>query len=284
MLRSYSLSGPPGAATYRISVKREPHGVASGFIHSAVGPGDHLDVAAPRGTFTLRPGTAAVLLVSAGVGATPVLTMLHALAVDGSDREVWWLQGARSRAEQPFAEESRRLLAALPNAHRRVCFSRPGTADVQGDDYQISGRLSASVLAELDLPRDADAYVCGPVGFMAEVSDALADLGIERARIRTETFGAAPAQTPGIAPATDRAPHPPPGDPGTGPSVSFARSGVTAAWDPRYSSVLELAEACDVPVRWSCRTGVCHSCETALISGDVAYDPAPSTSPPTEAC
>jgi len=279
VLRSYSLSGPPGAASYRVSVKREPHGVGSAFVFTQVASGDRLDVAAPRGAFTLRPGTSPVLLVSAGVGATPVLAMLHALAADRADREVWWLQGARSRAEQPFAEEARRLLAQLANAHRCVCFSRPADTDVAGDDYQVAGRLSPAVLAGLDLPHDADAYVCGPVGFMAEMTDALAGLGVDRARIRTETFGATAAQTPGIAPAPTRAPHPPPGDTGTGAPVSFARSAVTAPWDPGYASVLELAEACDVPVRWSCRTGVCHSCETAVISGGVVYDPEPVDEP-----
>jgi ferredoxin len=110
---------------------------------------------------------------------------------------------------------------------------------------------------------------------MGEVSAALADLGIERARIHTEIFGAAPPQTPGIAATRSVAPHLPPGEPGAGPSVAFARSGVTTAWDPRYASVLELAEACDVPVRWSCRTGVCHTCETGLVAGTVRYRPDP---------
>ncbi len=281
VLRSYSLSGPPSAPTYRISIKVEPHGVASEFIHSRVRPGDVLDVAAPRGTFNLLPSTNAVLLVSAGVGATPVLAMLHALVSERSDREVWWLHGARSQDEEPFAEESARLLAALPNSHGHVWFSRPDAAAVPGDESRSQGRLSQASLAQLDLPLGADAYLCGPVGFMAEVSAALADLGIEPARIHTEIFGAAPPQTPGIAPTRTVAPHLPPGEPGTGLPVAFARSGITAAWDPRYASVLELAEACDVPVRWSCRTGVCHSCETAVLSGGVRYDPDP-VEPPGE--
>ena len=111
ILRSYSLSGAPGASTYRVSVKREPHGVGSQFVHDRVRPGDRLDVAAPRGTFILRPSDAPVLLLSAGVGATPVLAMLHALEGTQSSRDVWWLHGARNRAEEPFATESRSLLS-----------------------------------------------------------------------------------------------------------------------------------------------------------------------------
>jgi len=283
LLRSYSLSGPPDAGSYRISVKREAHGAGSQFVHARVRPGDRLEVAAPRGTFVLQPGDRPVLLISAGVGATPVLAMLHALAGDrsggGSGREVWWLHGARSRAEEPFAEESRSLVAALARGHRQVCYSRPGRGDVPGRDYQAAGRLSAALLAGLGLPPDADAYICGPAAFMAEMSAALTDLGVGGSSVHTEIFGAAPAQTPGIAPASSRPPHSPAGPSGAGPEIAFARSGLTVRWGAGYGSLLELAEACDVPVRWSCRTGVCHTCETDLMSGTVRYAPDPVDEP-----
>jgi ferredoxin-NADP reductase/MOSC domain-containing protein YiiM/ferredoxin len=279
LLRSYSLSGSPGAPGYRISVKREEHGAASQFLHTRVRAGDTLEVAAPRGTFTLRPGQEPVLLISAGVGATPVLAMLHALAAAQSSRDIWWLHSSRSRADEPFAAESRALLAALPTAHRHICYSNPGPDDVQGRDYDTAGRLTPPVLAALDLPRDADAYLCGPTAFMADISAALAAAGFQAARIRTEVFGAGPSQTPGIAPVPARPPHPPAGQPGTGPQVTFARSDLNARWDTGYGSLLEFAEACDVPVRWSCRAGVCHTCETAVISGTVRYDPAPVDDP-----
>jgi ferredoxin-NADP reductase/MOSC domain-containing protein YiiM len=278
LLRNYSLSGAPGAGSYRISVKREPNGAGSQFIHARLRAGDLLEVAAARGTFTLQPGQAPVLLISAGVGATPVLAMLHALVAAGSGRDVWWLHSARSRAEEPFAAESRSLLAALASGHRHICYSRPGPGDVQGRDYQTAGRLSPGVLAALDLPRDADAYICGPAAFMADVSAALGGLGIGT-RVRTEIFGTAPPQTPGIAAAAARPPHPPAGAAGDGPHVAFARSGLAVRWDRGYASLLELAEACDVPVRWSCRTGVCHTCETALMSGTVSYAPDPIDDP-----
>ncbi len=280
LLRSYSLSGQPGGDVYRISVKREPHGKGSRYVDDRVRPGDVLQTAAPRGTFILRPGTGPVLLVSAGVGATPVLAMLHALAAARSGRDIWWLHGSRSRADEPFYDETRALLAGLPAAHRHICYSKPGPGDVQGRDHDTVGRLSAAVLAALDLPRDADAYLCGPTAFMADVSAALVAQGIGAARIRTEIFGAGPAQTPGIAATVTRPPHPPPGQPGSGPAVQFARSNLTAPWDSGYASLLEFAEACDVPVRWSCRTGVCHTCQTATIGGTVRYSPDPVEPPP----
>jgi ferredoxin-NADP reductase/MOSC domain-containing protein YiiM len=271
LLRSYSLSGPPAAQSYRISVKRELHGAGSRFIHDRLRAGDRLEVAAPRGTFLLRSGTEPVLLISAGVGATPVLAMLHSLAAAGSGRDIWWVHGARNMGEEPFAAESRSLVGALRHGHRHICYSRPDPGDVQGRDYQTAGRVSPALLSGLGLPRNADAYVCGPAAFMAEVSAALVGLGVEGARIHTEIFGAAPSVTPGIAPAASRPPHPPAGPPGEGAEVAFARSGLTVRWNDGYASLLELAEACDVPVRWSCRTGVCHTCETALLSGVVGY-------------
>jgi ferredoxin-NADP reductase/MOSC domain-containing protein YiiM len=279
VLRSYSLSGAPGADSYRVSVKREPHGVASQFIHTRLQAGDQVEVAAPRGTFLLQSGTTPVLLISAGVGSTPVLAMLHALAAERSGRDIWWLHGARSRAAEPFAAESRSLMDGLAHGHRHICYSRPAPADVQGRDYQTAGRLTADVLAGLDLPRDADAYLCGPAGFMAETSAALASLGIAGPKVHTEIFGAAPSSTPGIAPTPARPPHPPSGAPGAGPRVAFSRSGLTVPWSQDYASLLELAEACDVPVRWSCRTGVCHTCETGLLAGTVSYAPDPVDEP-----
>ncbi len=281
ILRNYSLSGPPAADHHRISVKREPQGAASGYLHTRLRPGDLLDVAAPRGTFILRPADAPVLLISAGVGATPVLAMLHALATERSPREIWWLHGARSRRDHSFAAESRALLDSLPNARGHVCYSRPGPDDLEGRDFETTGRLSAALIAELDPPRDAEAYLCGPGPFMEEISAALAALGVKASAIHTELFGPAPSLTPGIAPAPARPPHPPPGSPESGPTIEFARSSLAVHWSPDFTSLLDLAEACDVPVRWSCRTGVCHTCETALVSGAVDYSPDP-VEPPGE--
>lgn len=269
VLRNYSLSGPPGAGYYRVSVKREPDGRASGYLHTRLAVGDELDVAAPRGTFILDRTEAPVLLISAGIGATPVMAMLHALAQQRSGREIWWLHGARSRGDQPFAAEAPALLASLPNVRAHLFYSRDEHAQ----------RLSPSALAELEPPPDAEAYLCGPIPFMDEISAALAAIGLDAARIHTEPFGPAPGLTPGIASTPARAPHPPAGQPGAGPTIEFARSNLAIPWSGEYPSLLELAEACDVPVRWACRTGVCHTCETTLIAGAVGYDPDPVEPP-----
>jgi ferredoxin-NADP reductase/MOSC domain-containing protein YiiM/ferredoxin len=281
VLRNYSLSGPPDAGYYRITVKRELKGAASAYLHTRLAVGDRLEIAAPRGTFILDQTNAPVLLISAGIGATPVLAMLQALAEEHSDRGIWWLHGARNGREQSFASEIQALVVSLPNVHTHICFSRPGPDDTEGRDFDSVGRLTGSVLADLDPPPEAQAYLCGPTPFMDEVSAGLAALGIDASRIHTEPFGPAPPITPGIAATPARTPHPPQGQPGTGPTIEFARSNLAIPWSSDYASLLELAEACDVPVRWSCRTGVCHTCETTMIAGEVGYSPDP-VEPPAE--
>ena len=192
LLRNYSLSGQPASGSYRITVKHEHDGAASGYLHTRLHVGDQLEIAAPRGTFILDDRSAPVLLVTAGIGATPALAMLHALADAHSQREVWWLHGARSSRDHSFAAEARSLVASLPNARIRVFYSRPGPADVQGRDFDVAGRLSASLLAELEPPRDAEAYLCGSAGFMEEISAGLVAIGLDASHIHTEPFGPAP--------------------------------------------------------------------------------------------
>src|SRR5437763_4917832 len=276
LLRTYSLSGLPNSESYRISVKREPHGAASGYLHAGLRVGDVIEAGAPRGSFVLRPGDRPVVLISAGVGATPVLAMLHVLASGRSARQVWWLHGARNHAEHAFAQEADGLLAQLPYAHRIVCYSDPGPHD-QG--FDVAGRLTGEVLEQAGVPTDADFYLCGPRQFMHDINAALAARGAAPERISTEVFGPADPITPGVVAGPARSPHPPGGEPGSGPLIAFSRSNLSVIWDPSFASLLELAEACDVPVRWSCRTGVCHTCEIGLVSGEVSYRPDPLEPP-----
>ena len=280
LIRSYSLSGPASTERYRISVKIEPNGAAGAYLHEHVRVGDALDVSSPRGSFILEPGERPVVLLSAGIGATPVLAMLHALAAVRSTRPVLWLHGARDREHHPFAAEARGLARALPQGRSYVCYSRPGPGDRMGEDFDTTGHLSRSVFDEVHLPREADVYLCGPAYFMEAMKEALATVGVARERIHVEIFNGGESMTPGVVGGATRAPHLPRDGVGAGAQVSFARSGVAPRWNPSaYRSILELAEACDIPVRWSCRTGVCHNCESGLISGAVAYEPDPLDPP-----
>jgi ferredoxin-NADP reductase/MOSC domain-containing protein YiiM len=279
LMRSYSLSGEPSAVHYRVSIKREAHGAASAYVDDALQVGDIVHASAARGSFTLQPGDAPVVLLSAGIGVTPVLAMLHALAAGASTREIWWLYGTRNGREHPFAAETRGLLKALTHHHSQICYSSPGPEDRPGVDFDVARRLDVKVLQQLDLPHNGDFYVCGPSTFMSELTAGLTALGVARDHIHTEMFGAGPSITPGIAASPRRPPHLPVGVPGSGPLVSFARSGLDVRWEPTFHSLLELAEACDVPVRWACRTGVCHTCETGLVAGTIGYRPDPVDAP-----
>jgi ferredoxin-NADP reductase len=278
--RNYSLSGPQTAGCYRISVKHEPRGVASGFLHSVLQPGDLLDVAAARGTFILQPGERPVVLISAGVGATPVMAMLHALAAERSEREVWWLHGARNRSQHSFREESARLLDSLPRTRRLIAYSAPDADDQAGVDFDLRGRLSGAHLDVVGVPTDADFYICGPAGLMDEMAAALASRGVAPERVRTELFGPQEVYRSGLFSHEPRPPHPPAGPTGSGPLIQFSRSNLSVRWDPSFGTLLDLAEACDVPAGFGCRTGVCHACESGLVSGEVDYQFDPLEPPP----
>lgn len=264
-VRSYSLSAAPSDREYRISVKRD--GVVSSYLHEKLAPGAVVDVAAPHGDFVLADDDRPVVLLSAGIGVTPVLAMLHALAVRRSPRQVCWVHTTRTAAEQAFAAEAHRLVASLPHGREHVFH----TAE--------SGRLTLAKLSTLDLPADGTAYLCGPDAFMTAMREALVSLGFDAARVHSELFGGVSAINPGLTGVVRKTPHVPAGAAGTGPAVTFARSGLTVPWSERYPSLLEFAEACDVPTRWSCRTGVCHTCVTPVLSGRVVYDPEPLEAP-----
>jgi ferredoxin-NADP reductase/MOSC domain-containing protein YiiM/ferredoxin len=278
VLRSYSLSNLPATDHLRISVKNELNGIGSSFLCNRTHSGDALDVSAPRGTFTLRPGRSPVVLVSAGVGATPVMSMLHSLAAEKSQREIWWIYGARNRAAHPFAKESRTLLQQLSRGREYVVYSRPAASDQVGTDFDAPGHIDTALLEKLGVPQGSDFYLCGPPSFLQNMRDGLQAWGVLAESVHTEIFGSLEGITPGMAQVV-HTPHLPQVPPGSGPPVSFARSGITAAWDRRFASLLELAEACDVPVRWSCRTGVCHTCMTGLIGGSITYIPEPLERP-----
>ena len=145
---------------------------------------------------------------------------------------------------------------------------------------QTQGRPDQATIAALGLPADAAAYLCGPTQFMSDMRDALTAAGLDPAHIHSELFGALPPINPGIVDGAPRKPpHPPAGTPGTGPSITFARSGLTVNWSAGYGSILDMAEACDVPTRFSCRSGVCHVCVTGVVAGTTTYVQVPLEPP-----
>src|SRR5258708_4403677 len=278
--RSYSLCGATTTGPYTIAVKNEG-GLASSFLHGHVRTGDILEVSAPRGSFTLAPGTAPIVLLSAGIGITPLLAMLHAAASNaGFSRELCWFHSARDSVHHPFAGQVRTLMKALEQGHPCNIYSRPGTSDRSGINYDVQGHVTVALLQQMGVPRAADFYLCGPTGYLADLLEGLKAWQIDSSRIHTEVFGPSSSLAPGVVDTASSTPHVPPGPEGTGPRVNFLRSGIALRWDARFRSLLELAEACSVPVRWSCRSGVCHNCERGLIDVRLHYSPEPLDPPP----
>jgi MOSC domain-containing protein YiiM/ferredoxin-NADP reductase len=275
LVRSYSLSSLAGA-DLRVSVKREGRGSTA--VHE-LRVGSSVEVGAPRGGFGFDPGGAEpVALISAGVGVTPLLACLLAQADVQPRRRLVWVHVARSPAEHSFAAEADDALAAMPDAVRHLRYTAPGAAGLGDAD----GRLTPAALADLGVGPAFSAYVCGPAGFTAAVLDMLAALGLPAGAVHVESFGTATSarSDPRLDAVVVGRPHAPVPPADGGWPVTFARAGITTAFDAhRWASLLELAEACDVGVRWSCRSGVCHSCESALVEGAVAYAPDPVEPP-----
>jgi ferredoxin-NADP reductase/MOSC domain-containing protein YiiM len=279
VVRSYSISGASDSGTYRISVKRGT-GAGSRYVVDAARIGDKFEISAPRGEFVLRPGVRPVVLLSAGIGVTPVLSMLHTLALESakSPREVWWVHAARNAKEHAFAQEARQLLATIPGSRSAIAYSHPDPIDRPGDDFDIRGHWDLANLKKLDIPIQADFYICGPSPFLKDMNRDLISLGVPQNAIHQEVFGPTDRMEPGVTKIETKPPHSPV-PLGTGPIVSFTRSGLAVPWDARFKSILELAEACDIPVRWSCRTGVCHTCECGVLDGRLRYAPEPLDRP-----
>lgn len=275
VVRSYSLSVAAGPEL-RISVKREGRG--SALVH-ALAVRSAVEVGAPRGGLGFDPaGAEPVVLISAGIGVTPLLACLLAQAAVRPQRRLVWVQVARSPAERSLGPETDAALAVMPAAVRHLRYTAPGAAGLGDGD----GRLPLDALIEVGVGPTFSAFVCGPVGFAAGVTTMLGALGLPAAAVHVESFGSGTSARadPRLDTVVTGRPHLPSPPAETGLPVTFSRAGVTTAFDPdRWRNLLELAEECDVGVRWSCRAGVCHSCESALVDGAVEYRPEPVEEP-----
>jgi ferredoxin-NADP reductase len=265
----YSLCGPRDAGYYRIAVKREKGGAGSNYLHDHVRTGDTIDLGAPRGSFTLAHDSGPVALLSAGVGITPVLAMLWELAARPTPRAVWWIYSTQNKEHHSFCQEVATAGAKIPGFRSLVIYSRPGETDRKGVDYDHAGHLSLETLKQLDVPNTVECYICGPTAYLTDTLAFLKAAGVPEPQIRYEAFG-----TQNLAPAA-KIPHLPNENDGTGPMITFIKSNLSFRWQTKFANLLEAAEACDVNVKWSCRSGVCHRCESNLLSGDIHYSPEP---------
>ena len=260
-VRCYSLSDRHHPDHYRITVKRqEPLGVASAYIHDQLRIGDIVEVRAPTGSFHLDPrADTPVVLVAAGIGITPILSMLLAIASENPQRDVWLFFGVRDGSRHIQRRTLERLQRDLPRLHLRVSYSRPREQDRLDRDYHDEGRITPERLRR-ELPgRDFDFYLCGPTDMVRSLRSDLANWGVGVHRVHVETFSALPTdEEPDLQSPQQMLVH-------------FARSGTTLTWDGKDASLLDLAARHGIEIESGCRAGNCGTCAVAVRSGTVRY-------------
>ncbi|KVL29537.1 NO-inducible flavohemoprotein [Burkholderia sp. MSMB1835] len=193
-IRQYSLSDMPNGHTYRISVKREsggtyPPGYVSCLLHDHVSVGDEMNVAAPYGSFHIDVNAKTpIVLISGGVGLTPMISMLKR-AIQDPQRQVVFVHGARNSGVHAMRDRLRETANTYANFNLVVFYDDPLPRDIEGTDYDLKGLVDVNAIKGAILLPDADYYICGPVPFMRMQHDALKNLGIHEARIHYEVFG-----------------------------------------------------------------------------------------------
>ena len=288
--RTYSLSDRPGRDYYRLTIKREPPpkdrpdappGRSSNYFHDTLKPGSKVRVRSPRGKFYLDPKRSSpVALISAGVGLTPMISMLNTIVETGADRTVRFVHGARNGAEHAMGAHVRRLAEENDSVHCHVRYSSPAPEDVIGRDYDAKGRVDAALLKQLCPEDGVDYYLCGPPPFLKSIFTGLLALGVAEDRIHYEFFGPAEAMRN-----TD--------DAGGGAGdcvecsteieVTFKRSGVTGNWNPSFGTLLDMAEGMGLSPPYSCRSGICQTCICSIENGEVEYVEEPLDPPDDDA-
>ncbi len=287
--RTYTISNAPNGAFYRLSIKREqpakpdlPPGISSNYFHDHVRQESTIRALSPRGRFVMaESSTRPVVLLSAGVGITPMISMLEQLAADGAGcgfhRKVWFIHGSRSGSEHAFRNYVRDIAKDWPSLTVHSRYSNAGSGDVAGKDYDSTGRIDMDLLKSMLPFDDYDFYFCGPPPFMKAVYEGLKDLNVSDERIHYEFFGPGatllreqPGRSAGLV-----------GEIADRPTVQvqFAKSGKEATWGPSKGTLLDLAESEGLRPAYSCRSGICHTCSTRVVSGNIDYVDPPLAEP-----
>lgn len=266
LIRTYTVSSRPGLPYYRITVKREDQGQASPLLHDTLHTGDTLWVRDPAGQFHLNLNSSnPVMMISGGVGITPMLSMLAYIQDKQPNRKVIFIHASRNQEVQPMTAQLYEWTQTLPNFRLIRIHSQPLASEKQGQDFDFQGRINPEILSShLDTDIE-DYYICGPRGFMEVAYADLINLGISPEKIHYEFFGESKklSPSPTIIPSTEEF------------TIEFSASGKTAAWTNQHDSILELAESLGLSPDYSCRIGTCMTCESQLLEGKVKYDPEP---------
>lgn len=286
LVRCYSLSDCARPSHYRVTIKRcppppatnHPPGVCSSFFCDFVREGDILDVKAPAGHFYLDlESEKPVVLISGGVGITPMIAMANALIKAGSNREAWFFFGCRSSRDHMLRAETLALADGLPNFNLHICYSRPDSADVKGRDYHHEGRVTGELLRNLLPSQNYQFFLCGPGAFMESITDDLASWGVPDSAVHFEAFGPASVKRKTIAEAKKEQPT-------ESFAVNFSKAGLSVPWTAEFDSLLDAADSCGIRIDAGCRAGNCGSCLVAIKAGEIEYLRAPGSEPESGSC
>ncbi len=267
--RTYTLSTACNPDHYRLSIRRgEGTALVSQFLHANATLGFTLEAMAPRGRFVIsNAGSRPVVLISGGVGITPMIAMAEHIVAEGrrtgTYRPIYFIHGTQNGRMQAFRDHIRTLANEHPQFHVHVCYSRPGESDSVGVTHDADGTISIDTLRRVLPFGDYDFYLCGPAIFMRSLYDGLTRMGIDANRIFYESFGPATVLTPEVLaqPSTDAIPM----------AVRFIRSGTGADWSRDRGTLLEFAESLGVAPNFGCRSGICGTCATRILGGAVDY-------------
>jgi ferredoxin-NADP reductase len=286
--RFYTISDhDPAARHYRLTVKKElppadrshlPPGTCSTHFNEYLKIGDAVEAKAPSGRFFIDLSSAhPIVLIAGGIGVTPMIAMINAIAREQPHRHVWFFHALRNAADHAFRDHLLGLAQRLPHLRLETFYEQPTPADRLGIDYHRLGRLDVDHLRRTLPTLDLEYYICGPGPMMKALTSGLAAAGVDAAKIRTETFASAPRLAP---PSGTTTPAP---AASAAPAVVFARTGKTVPWDGSSPSILTLAESVGVEISSGCLYGDCGTCMTRVLAGEVVYnhptgiEPSPGT-------
>lgn len=286
IIRTYSLSDYSKSSTnYRLSIKREPAppdtiappGVASNFMHDQIQEGSIILAKPPAGKFVLDVNSLEpAVLISNGVGITPMISMAKAVSLINPQRHIWFLHGARDSSLHAFRDEVNAIAASNPNLHIVYCYSRPNLTDV--GKFQHKGYVDANLIKDVVAPEmqnfcsstDATYFLCGSASFMDSLRNGLREFGVPNDKVLFESFAKSkPKKSEQIQEVRQDS---------DSREIVFSETGKTFNWNPSDGTILEFAEANDIFPDHSCRIGVCGTCACKISEGEVDYEETPSAS------
>lgn len=285
VIRCYSLSDSHNPERYRVTIKKlpppkdnleAPPGLVSNYLHDSLNESDIVNVKAPSGHFCIDiTKNSPLVLLSGGIGITPMLSMLNALKETGSKREIWFFHGVRNKEEQLMKEHLETVARGNPNIHLIIFYSAPAETDSLNEDYHVKGRVTVSNIKPFLPSSNYNFYICGPPPMIEDLRNDLAEWGVPKKNILFEAFGRATVKRCKPDASKDKAPK---------IDIRFSKSGKTLPWDPNLSSLLELGEKNGIPLESGCRAGNCGTCLTAIKNGEVVYVTEPGSQPEEGSC